>query len=464
MPCYGYDRDTTPNLCEIGKENILFENAHTNATWTLPSHASIFTGMFPFVHKITKAYDNYLNKEIPLLPEILQNNGYETFFFAPKQEVNIPPRHVYNRGITYWDDTYRDDKYTNDTDKYITKAINQLTENSAENKKSFVFFHSYACHGPYYTENQPLLYTKNIIPSLPLNRDDVAKLPFTEGYYKFLLKRLPEGLRDGGFYTAPEKIEVFLENLQNAPNFLAAKRIYDDATSHDWWGETMMGDYQEEFGYWSKINLGDPEYINYIKALYDQGLHVMDEKVLGALRNSMNSSQWPKNTIVIITADHGEEFMEHGVLMHATLYDYNTQVPLIFVVPGIQQKYIQEHVQSVDIAPTILDLVGIQNSYSFNGKNLTPLLYDKSLGKRLIITGGNGYNQPNLSTIREGDWKVFVTENEDQSVLPYALYNTKSDPGEQSDLLAKNIQKATQILTSYKALKEKLTPKDKQAN
>src|SRR3989344_4435924 len=52
LPCYGYERDTAPILCAFAKENVMFQNAYSNATWTLPSHVSAFTGLYPETHNV----------------------------------------------------------------------------------------------------------------------------------------------------------------------------------------------------------------------------------------------------------------------------------------------------------------------------------------------------------------------------------------------------------------------------
>jgi len=454
MSVYGYGRETTPNLTALSHDGILFENAHANANWTLPSHVSIFTGLYPFIHKITRDDGSYLNLFLLLLPEVLQKNGYETYFFAPKQEANIPPIHVYNRGIAHWDDMYWD--YRQNEKTYLLKALKQLDDNSKNNKKTFIFYHTYACHGPYLIENQPLLYTDNKIPSLPLKDVEVFNKVLTDDYYNYLLKILPGAIKNGDFRSAPKKIETFLYQLQHASNLNEAKQIYMDAWENKFWGETIFSDYQENFRYWNKINTKKIEDVLYIQALYDQRIHTMDTELFATLREVRSTASWSNNTIIIITADHGEEFMDHGYLSHKTLYESNVHIPFIALIPGMTKKTINEHIQSVDMTPTILDLVGIQNSFSFDGISLVPLLYGGSLGDRLILAEGQPDAQPDLLTIREGDWKLFVHKNPDKTFLPYELYDTKSDPGEHINVLVSNIDKAKQMIQKYNELKENL--------
>jgi len=450
MSTYGYGRDTTPNLTALAKEGILFTNMHTNATWTLPSHVSMFTGLYPMVHQVQKAYDTYLDPSAPLLPDILQKNGYDTYFYAPNEERNIAQVHVYNRGVAHWDTHYWD--YRGNEGEYLKMAMNQLENNASENKKTFMFFHTYMCHGPYVTEDQPLLYADASIPSLTLKRTDIFEAPFTEDFYQYILKRLPEGIRNGDFAIAPQKMEALYLALQQAQNFSVAKQVYENAALENMWGETGMGDYQEEFYYWGKIDKRNTAHIAYIQALYDQRVHMMDEALFSVFRELYSASSWSKNTIVIITADHGEEFMEHGNMLHDSLYDANTQVPLVVLIPGAKPQVIQEHAQSVDITPTIVDATGIQNSYAYNGQSLVPVIIGGSLEKRLIIANGQVPYQSDRVTIREGDWKLFVQLYQG-TILPYELYNTADDPSEQINVLGKNMGRAKKMIRNFERLK-----------
>lgn len=453
MSTYGYERETTPNLTALANTGVLFANSHANANWTLPSHVSMFTGLYPFVHNVVLSYDTFLRSDIPLLPEVLQTQGYETVFFAPQDETSIAREHVYSRGVSYWDNTYWE--YRLKEKEYFTLALNKLEENAKLNKKTFLFYHTFACHSPYLTEDEPLLYTENTVPDLPLKDSEIFNAPFTPEYYQFLLTRLPQGVKDDDFKIAPTEIHTFLQQLQNAGSFAVAEAIYERAKEKNFWGETRFNDYEEDFRYWDKINMKKMEDILFVRAIYDQVVHKVDYDLFATLREVRTTATWKNNTIVIITADHGEEFMEHDYFSHKTLYEFNTHVPFVMLIPGVTKRTIQEHVQSVDITPTILDIVGIQHAFAFNGTSVLPLVFGGSLGNRLILAEGQANAQPNILTIREGDWKVFVYKNTDGTLLPYEFYNTKKDPAEQTNILGENIDRAKAMITRYRSLKEK---------
>ena len=77
-----------------------------------------------------------------------------------------------------------------------------------------------------------------------------------------------------------------------------------------------------------------------------------------------------ENAIVVITADHGEEFWEHGALTHGTnLYNENVRIPLILLTPGhAGGQRIEDNVSLIDVAPTLLDLAGLPRQPRFEGR------------------------------------------------------------------------------------------------
>jgi len=100
--------------------------------------------------------------------------------------------------------------------------------------------------------------------------------------------------------------------------------------------------------------------------------------------------KWDKNTLLIITSDHGEGLLDHGVIDHAhSLYREEIQVPLMFYLPGKKvSKKIPVNVSTIDILPTILDFLGESKDLNFSGKSLIPLISNKkhSLDKRYIYS------------------------------------------------------------------------------
>ncbi len=119
----------------------------------------------------------------------------------------------------------------------------------------------------------------------------------------------------------------------------------------------------------------DPEALELIKDLYDAEVLGLDAR-LRTLFADLQGRGVLANAIVVVTADHGEEFKEHGHMGHGyTLYNEVIHVPLMLAIPGQHQRVdLQGPVSLIDLAPTLLDFAGVTPPASFEGHSLRPLL------------------------------------------------------------------------------------------
>src|SRR5262245_1695750 len=111
-------------------------------------------------------------------------------------------------------------------------------------------------------------------------------------------------------------------------------------------------------------------------ALYDEGLYWADAD-LAPLFRYLDESGLAKKTIIVFNADHGEEFDEHGVISHGqTYYDAVVRTPLVIAAPGMPMAgtEIEDLVENVDVAPTVLDMVGVERPRAWIGRSLKPAL------------------------------------------------------------------------------------------
>jgi arylsulfatase A-like enzyme len=174
--------------------------------------------------------------------------------------------------------------------------------------------------------------------------------------------------------------------------------------------------------------------------LYDASVRYVDDNI-GQLLSNLGDDL--HNTIVIITADHGDEFGEHGSFSHWTLYDGVIHVPLIMTGPRIRGgTVVREQVSLIDLAPTIADFAGIGSPPGFYGRSLRPRLRGGRKGTEgvISITGSllkpGGDSQQMLLSYRTPGWKYILTESgtSPETVLSEELYNLRDDPGEMANL------------------------------
>jgi arylsulfatase A-like enzyme len=110
-----------------------------------------------------------------------------------------------------------------------------------------------------------------------------------------------------------------------------------------------------------------------LEALYDAEVAALDEE-LRRLFSQLDERGFLANALVLVAADHGEEFREHDALLHGTtLYEAGVRVPLILLAPGLEPgRRVAEPVSLIDVAPTILALLGAEVPAPFEGRGLLP--------------------------------------------------------------------------------------------
>jgi arylsulfatase A-like enzyme len=110
--------------------------------------------------------------------------------------------------------------------------------------------------------------------------------------------------------------------------------------------------------------------MKYLLALYDSEIAFTDEYI-GKVFDELKRLQLYDNTIVIVTADHGEEFMERGSIGHTiTVYEELIHVPLIVKLPGCKPRTIEKHVGLIDVMPTVLSVLGLDVPQGLDGRVL----------------------------------------------------------------------------------------------
>jgi len=294
---FEYDRETSPFLDSLGRRSVVFENAIVQLPGTLPSHMSIFTGLYPSEHDVFPV-DSVLSSEIPTFPELLQGAGIRTG--GHTEDGYVSGRYGFSRGFDEWDDHRVPLWYGGDN--VFVRGLRFL-EGIAPEQSYFLFLHTYAVHDPYNPPNE-------------------CRTAFWQG----------EPPRD----APPPTSETLL--------------------AHNNGTLTVT-----------------PEVADYFRALYDAEILCLDGYLERFFAN-LDEMGLLDDALVIITSDHGEEFLEHGKMAHDQIYNENLHVPLIMVFPGQENgRRVAEIVESIDIMPTILELAGLGVPEHISGRSLLPV-------------------------------------------------------------------------------------------
>ncbi len=389
MGLYGYARATTPEIEKVAATGVTFDRAIVTAPWTLPSHASMFTGL-P-AHKLSTDFDRPLDDAVPTLAEVLARHGYVTGGF-----VANPTYASRASGLQRGFATYRDH----------VVSVPELIDNAFWPRRVVEWARGLA-------GQQGRLVRKT---AEEVNGELLDWLP-TDGrpFFAFL-----------NYFDAHEPYEphapfdtLFFER---SPRFWLIK---------GWQRNRSREELQE------------------IRAAYDGNIAYIDHQI-GRLLAALESRDLRRNTIVIVSSDHGEHFGEHGGIMsHAnSLYLPLLHVPLVISYPPRVPTghRVQAAVSLQQLPATILDLAGLAGRDSVPGRSLATqwaapgdsLARDASVATPLLSSlTYNTFSSP-IDPIQKGAMQSIV-----QGALHYIrngdgseeLYDVVADPRERSNLL-----------------------------
>jgi arylsulfatase A-like enzyme len=344
-----------PALDRLAAEGTEYTRAFASAPWTLPSHASLFTGTYPSKHG-AHAGHKYLDDDLPTLAETFGASGYETI--AVSNNTWISGEFGFARGF---DTLYKTWQYVQtDTD---LGSVARTTEGHA----------AIRALADRLTDGNPVVNAANAL------------------YGKFLRKRNDDGARRtneliGEWLSARERTRpyfLFVNYLEPhlryhppreiATHLLPAGVSYDEAMAvpQDAWGY-IAGD----------VELDERDF-EILRALYRAEIVYLDRRI-GELRSRLEAAGEWENTLLVVTSDHGENIGDHGLMDHQySLHDTLLHVPLIVGGGAVSGgafgdggNEVDDLVQLTDLAPTLLDHAGIdapEARAGFQGRSFHPL-------------------------------------------------------------------------------------------
>jgi arylsulfatase A-like enzyme len=424
---YGYHRPTSPTIDELAPRGIRFDRVQAASSWTLPSHANMFTGRWP--HELSVGWLTPLDGANPTLAEFLGARGYATAGFVANYWYCARDSGL-ARGFT----VYRDYIFPRLTALKSAVLINrpvdglQAVEQFLEDRLDLDLLKP-AVNGLWWAFNSDrkgaAVINREFLDWLSRRRQaDRPFFAFLNYYDAHHPYQLPE-LSIHRFGVRPDidrEIDPITDTLLLAQNRPSAQQI---ALARD---------------------------------AYDDCVADLDEQ-LGRLIDELDRRAILERTWVIIAADHGESFGEHpGVFRHGTsLYQTELHVPLLIIPPAgtadLPGRKVSEPVSLRDLAATIVAELGLQQDSPFPGEVLTRLCDrpspDKSddlagpLGTLSEVVPLDGLNpdpaqllKPRwpLGALAEGDWKYIRREGETREELfllrddPQETANRASDP------------------------------------
>ncbi|WP_165231282.1 sulfatase-like hydrolase/transferase [Aquisphaera insulae] len=339
LSLHGHDRPTTPRLEQIAGKGVRFDSARSTAPWTLPSHASMFTGRWP--HDLSVDWTHGLDSSHPTLAGFLADRGYATAgFVANTYYCNA--RYGLDRGFARYEDYLENltiSPFELLRSSSLGKGILQLMGYSMRFTTGDVDTRKTAA-----TINWSAL---DWLASRPVDRPFFLFLNYYDAHGPFLPPR--DATRRFGLCKLSEREQV--EILKHAHETMASPSASADDKAR---ARKVVQDVKRDG--------------------YESSIAYLDEQI-GRLMDELQSRGLLENTLVIVTSDHGEHFEERGFYGHGlSLYRREIHVPLVVVPPSgaaIARRSIPEPVSLRDIPATVADFAGLGDRSPFPGRSLT---------------------------------------------------------------------------------------------
>lgn len=327
LGCYGNDRGLTPNLDQFAAQGTLFEQAISPAQWTIPSHASMFSGLYPTAHQVTQASQS-LPANTPHLVDVLQQVGYQTIGFCNNPLVGILNngfkrgfQTFYNYGGAFPSLPHRSNRWS--------WPINRL----AETYTQFLRRISYPIQN--FFSQSDLAFRISLHAWLtPL----WSRLANFKGQNELSVKDVTYFLQQREEKKEKRPLFLFLNLMETHLPFLPPGEFIDKVAPyfrHDKEARTIMRTWNREAYRWA-APLAEPMAAlesRVLNDMYDTEVAYQDD-YLGALLETLQQRANHENTLTVIVADHGDGLGEHGFMGHAfNAYQELVHVPLLMQWP-----------------------------------------------------------------------------------------------------------------------------------
>jgi len=380
LPCYGYHRNTTPNICEFSKESTVFTNAFSQAGWTHPSVGTLFTSQYPKVHGL-KESNTTLHNSSETIAEVLNEKGYNTVAFPGLSQAA--------RGSNKYHHEY------------------QLLPRYG----LYSGFDSYTVEGPFLSDNVP----KAI---------NWIKQNSSSSFFMYLQGYDPINYKAPGYYVGShEKWNRFDKEYDGV---LHQDEVMQKTSSLSESIVEKEGGPVLRLKNGTEIPLSERD-IRHVISHYDSGLYMADKRI-GKFLDVLKERDMMNDTIVVIQSSHGVylndtyEHMMHitnsegkvgnRIFGHSGVTEAEIHVPLIIHSPDRKNGKIEHPVGLIDVMPTVLEAANIDISNLKDQIQGSNIFLSKNKEGPVFSTGGWSFH-----SVRTDNYKLIVHRNKPENLF-----------------------------------------------
>jgi len=413
--CYGYGEPTTPNIDSIAEEGVRFDAAYAESSWTLPVCFTLLTGLTPREHLGER--HRSLPADMPTLPEAVGQSGYTSF--AGSTNTFFGPRCGLQRGFDEFFMPRQTVSLTRPFVKYVAQRLGWTDEGGQAVTSRFLDWVGGV--------DQPWL----------------ALLWYNDAHHPYAARQ-PFTTR---FCRQPIALGRRLSLLRRM------RRMLD------------------------LVATASEEDLRLVNGLYDGGI-AYEDMLVGQLREGLESLDLWDQTIVAITADHGEMLGERGLMGHgraADMYRPLLQVPLVVRVPGAsgERRSSDALVQLADVAysaasaaeanrflpPTMAETADLFAGQDARGRSCA-ISEREPFGERSLQSARRKNprfsfepHRGHMAAVVEDGWRLIH-----RAEGRHELYNLRDDPGEQADLADEHPERVSELTQRVADWQESIRP------
>ncbi|HJQ85331.1 MAG TPA: sulfatase [Candidatus Binatia bacterium] len=403
MSTYGYARETSPHLTTLARDGLNFTQARSPAEWTVPGHASMLTGMYPSRHGAHYAGTWQSGPQIygrrrvfPLaddrvtLAEVLRERGYRTGGFVANF-ANLYRGFGMAQGFDHYDDA----------PGVMLKPVPHAVRFVQRFDPTFM-------KRPFRSAHEIAATALEWMDAGPRDRPAFVFLNLLEPHHWML---------------PPPPFDRWARELPQTPR-LAGRGFFTHKIP------TRL----------------TPEEQAFVVATYDGQIALMDE-ALGELWAALKARGRYENTVIVVTADHGELLGEHEQVGHGgrMMYEGLLHIPMVVKLPGADRARGEQHgpVQLVDVLPTILAAVGAPVPPGVQGEKMPhvdhEIVAEEHINPEFVSHYGEVYDRA-IRVLYDRPWKLIETSKGERM-----LFDLGRDPGEAENLVTREPERVTEL-------------------
>jgi len=364
MAVYGNRRIHSPNLNKLAEQSVVFENAYVTQPVCSPNRAAVMTGLWPHTCGVTR--NNIpLRRDTVCLPEMVNNGDYRTAYMG---KWHLGDEIFAQHGFEEW--VSIEDLYT----RYYT-------ENRDRSKRSS--YHHFLIEQGYKPDLEDDKFSREFAARLPLEH---CKPKFLEAEACDFLRRH----RREPFMLYINFLEPHMPFFGPLDNEHDPKMVELPSSFTDPLEENEPLRYRLLREYHRAKYGGDADSIRKLIAKY-WGLVTQVDLSVGEILKTLDDLGLADNTIVVYTSDHGDMMGAHNMVEKGVMYSEAVRIPWLMRTGGMgrKQHIVRNNVSQIDMAPTLLELMGVREEESLPGQSLVPLIGGSGVSEDYVFIEWN---------------------------------------------------------------------------